>query len=79
MAEEKATTVTVTALKYHTRQGVEHQAGHTYQVPEGDVASLTANGFAAVTTAEPVKRTKEIRKTRTTSPRRTLRAGKHKN
>jgi len=61
-------TVAVTALKYHTIHGGEHQAGDTYQVPDTDVASLVANGFAAPASA----------RTKSPTKRRVLKAGKHK-
>jgi hypothetical protein len=46
MAEPKAKKITMTALKYHTHAGKEHQAGDTYDVDEDQVANLSAQGMA---------------------------------
>lgn len=38
--------VSVTALKFHTRDGEEHQAGDTYSVEAHEVDNLVAQGMA---------------------------------
>jgi hypothetical protein len=49
MADAKAKTISVTALKYHTHQGKEHQEGSTYDVDEAQVENLIAQGMAKPT------------------------------
>lgn len=41
--------VSVTALKYHTTNGKAYNAGDTYEVPEGEVENLVAQGMARPT------------------------------
>jgi hypothetical protein len=39
---------TVVALKYHTHDGVEHQEGDEYEVPDEQLENLTAQGMVAL-------------------------------
>jgi hypothetical protein len=42
MADDK---VTVTTVKYHTREGETYNTGDTYEVDASDVGSLVAQGL----------------------------------
>jgi len=45
-------TVTVTALRYHTLRGEEHQPGDRYEVEAEDVDNLQAQGMATAASIE---------------------------
>jgi hypothetical protein len=48
MADDDMAMVTVKTLKFHTREGEEHQEGDRYEVPADQVANLVAQGMVAV-------------------------------
>lgn len=45
--------VSVTARKYHTLRGVEHNEGDVYEVDAADVDNLVAQGMVAPQPAPP--------------------------
>lgn len=46
MSEHKPAKVSVTALKFHTREGHEYQEGDTYTVEAHELDNLVAQGMA---------------------------------
>jgi hypothetical protein len=56
-----STTVSVTALKYHTENGREHHEGDVYTVDASHVENLVAQGMVRVTEAHAATQTKPSR------------------
>lgn len=46
-------TVRVTALRYHTLRGEEHQPGDVYEVDDQDLGNLQGQGMAAFIESVP--------------------------